>query len=309
MGLYNLLTLLLTLSVTMINAISITNTINTNNINTNINANTYNVLALSGGGSFGAVEIGILDKINSMENKKYDIYTGISAGGLNVGFLSHFDNLKQGLYEVKNIYSELKNRNVFEIFPNTNVSLLNTEPLRKTITKTISRLGSVKQATLIGSTNLNTAHLDIYEYHKLNNEQQINLLMATSAIPVIFPPIKFNNYLYVDGGEMFNEIITDITSDKFINVTFITPSNGIKPNYDIITFKDIVKRNIDIVTSTFNNQIYKANVNCEKPRGVIYMWYCDSSSLSGYSSLDFNYGDDLIKIGYDNAKYDVYNLC
>jgi len=309
MGLYNLLTLLLTLSVTTINAISITNTINTNNINTNINANTYNVLALSGGGSFGAVEIGILDKINSMENKKYDIYTGISAGGLNVGFLSHFDNLNQGLYEVKNIYSELKNRNVFEIFPNTNVSLLNTEPLRRTITKTLSKLGSTNQATLIGSTNLNTAHLDIYEYHKLNNEQQIDLLMATSAIPVVFPPVKFNNYLYVDGGEMFNEIITDITSDKFINVTFITPSNGIKPNYDIITFKDIVKRNIDIVTSTFNNQIYKANVNCEKPRGIIYMWYCDSSSLSGYSSLDFNYGDDLIKIGYDNAKYDVYNLC
>jgi hypothetical protein len=246
-----------------------------------------------------------------MESKKYDIYTGISAGGLNVGFLSHFDNLKQGLYEVKNIYSELKNRNVFEIFPNTNVSLLNTEPLRKTITKTLSKLGSTNanQATLIGSTNLNTAHLDIYEYHKLNNEQQIDLLMATSAIPVVFPPIKFNNYLYVDGGEMFNEIITDITSDKFINVTFITPSNGIKPNYDIVTFKDIVKRNIDIVTSTFNNQIYKANVNCEKPRGVIYMWYCDSSTLSGYSSLDFNYGDDLIKIGYDNAKYDVYNLC
>ncbi len=309
MGLYNLLTLLLTLSVTTINAISITNNINTNNINTNINANTYNVLALSGGGSFGAVEIGILDKINSMENKKYDVYTGISAGGLNVGFLSHFDNLNLGLYEVKNIYTELKNRNVFEILPNTNVSLLNTEPLRKTITKTLSKLGSTNQATLIGSTNLNTAHLDIYEYHKLNNEQQIDLLMATSAIPVVFPPIKFNNYLYVDGGEMFNEIITDITSDKFINVTFITPSNGIKPNYNIVTFKDIVKRNIDIVTSTFNNQIYKANVNCEKPRGVIYMWYCDSSTLSGYSSLDFNYGDELIKIGYDNAKYDVYNLC
>ena len=74
---------------------------------------------------------------------------------------------------------------------------------------TISRLGSTKQSTLIGSTNLNTAHLDIYEYHKLNNEQQIDLLMATSAIPVVFPPVKFNNYLYVDGGEMFNEIITD----------------------------------------------------------------------------------------------------
>ena len=295
MWLYNLLTLLL------VSISNITNVIST--------TNTYNVLALSGGGSFGAVEIGILDKINSMEPKKYDIYTGISAGGLNVGFLSHFDNLQQGLYQVKNIYSELKNKNVFEIFPNTNISLLNTDPLRKTITKTLSKLGNTNQETLIGSTNLNTAHLDIYEYHKLNNEQQIDLLMATSAIPIIFPPIKFNNYLYVDGGEMFNEIITDITSSKFINVTFITPSNGIKPNYDISTFTDIIKRNIDIVTNTYNNQIYKSNINCEKPRGVIYMWYCDSSTLSDYSSLDFNYGDDLIKIGYDNAKYDVYNLC
>ena len=209
MWLYNLLTLLI------VSINNITNVIST--------TNTYNVLALSGGGSFGAVEIGILDKINSIEHKKYDIYTGISAWGLNVGFLSHFDNLNQGLNQVKNIYSELKNKNVFEIFPNTNVSLLNTEPLRKTITKTLSKLGSTNQETLIGSTNLNTAHLDIYEYHKLNNEQQIDLLMATSAIPIIFPPIKFNNYLYVDGGEMFNEIITDITSTKFINVTFIQP--------------------------------------------------------------------------------------
>ena len=53
-----------------------------------------NQLAFSGGGSFGAVEIGILKRINQIEKKKYDIYTGISAGGLNAGFLSYYkDNL------------------------------------------------------------------------------------------------------------------------------------------------------------------------------------------------------------------------
>ena len=50
--------------------------------------NVCNILALSGGGSFGAVQVGILNDL--IENKKivesYDILTGISAGGLNVGF-------------------------------------------------------------------------------------------------------------------------------------------------------------------------------------------------------------------------------
>lgn len=45
-----------------------------------------NQLSFSGGGSFGAVEIGILKRINEIEPKNYDLYTGISAGALNAGF-------------------------------------------------------------------------------------------------------------------------------------------------------------------------------------------------------------------------------
>ena len=56
-----------------------------------------NQLAFSGGGSFGAVEIGILKRINQIEKKKYDIYTGISAGGLNAGFLSYYKDLTLGI--------------------------------------------------------------------------------------------------------------------------------------------------------------------------------------------------------------------
>ena len=43
-----------------------------------------NQLSFSGGGSFGAVEIGIFKKISENENTKYDLYTGISAGALNI---------------------------------------------------------------------------------------------------------------------------------------------------------------------------------------------------------------------------------
>ena len=66
----------------------------------------FNQLSFSGGGSFGAVEIGILKRILDTDNKQYDLYTGISAGALNSGFLSYFSDLKTGVKAVENIYAQ-----------------------------------------------------------------------------------------------------------------------------------------------------------------------------------------------------------
>ena len=74
-----------------------------------------NQLSFSGGGSFGAVEIGILKRIIETENKKYDLYTGISAGALNAGLLSYFDNLNLGIKTAEKIYSTLRNKMVYDI--------------------------------------------------------------------------------------------------------------------------------------------------------------------------------------------------
>jgi predicted acylesterase/phospholipase RssA len=51
-----------------------------------------NQLSFSGGGSLGAVEIGIIKKLSEGGLKKFDLYTGISAGALNAGLLSYFTN-------------------------------------------------------------------------------------------------------------------------------------------------------------------------------------------------------------------------
>ena len=49
-----------------------------------------NLLALSGGGSFGMVEVGILKSLYDKNQipSEFDVISGISAGGLNAGFLS-----------------------------------------------------------------------------------------------------------------------------------------------------------------------------------------------------------------------------
>ena len=69
-----------------------------------------NQLAFSGGGAFGAVEIGILKKLQTINNNKFDIYTGISAGGINAGYLSHFKNLDEGIKTAEIFYDTIKNR-------------------------------------------------------------------------------------------------------------------------------------------------------------------------------------------------------
>ena len=64
-------------------------------LNLIIYVKSLNQLSFSGGGSFGAIEIGILKYlIESNKNVKYDLYSGISAGALNAGVLSYYKDIE-----------------------------------------------------------------------------------------------------------------------------------------------------------------------------------------------------------------------
>jgi predicted acylesterase/phospholipase RssA len=161
-----------------------------------------NILSFSGGGAFGAVEIGIIKKLQSESNTntKYDIYTGISSGGINAGYLSHFNDLNMGIEGAEQLYSNSKNPMVYSFLPFTKVSLLNTSPFKDTLNNVISPLSKPCIPTYIGATNLYSGNLDIFRYDLLETvEEKVNLLMSTSAIPILFPPINFNGTQYTDG--------------------------------------------------------------------------------------------------------------
>ena len=88
---------------------------------TNSIENNCNILSLSGGGSFGALEIGILSSVMTDPvykqvdpvykqvdpvYKPFDpkLMTGVSVGGLNVGYLSHFRDINEGIRKLRDIY-------------------------------------------------------------------------------------------------------------------------------------------------------------------------------------------------------------
>jgi|UniRef100_A0A6C0D9D8 hypothetical protein len=309
-----------------------------------------NQLSFSGGGSFGAVEIGILKRILDNEQKntksknvynklfrrtnnilKYDLYTGISAGALNAALLSYFSDISQGLKIVDYLYKYINNDMIYKFVPLTGLSLLNTEPLRETILFILGKMPNEPIVhTLIGATNLNTGNLDIFSFEENKNlDDKINLLMASSAIPAIFPPIKYNGTLYVDGGTLSNELLQvehvqqidkskDKSKDKdkdkykyeYLNITFITPYDGFPLNLSPIeSLKDVIERTISILFSNFDNPIVTLNQNCENPIGEINKYYLNSSYLNGYNMLHFDKGAELINIGYKYMEHKKYKLC
>ena len=273
-------------------------------------SNALNQLSFSGGGSFGAVEIGILKRINQIQPKKYDLYTGISAGALNAGFLSYYNNINFGINNAERLYGSIRNRMIYDVIP-TGLSLLNTDPLYKTLTNVIQIMPNPPAIhTLIGATNIYSGKLDIYTFEDQNDDNKVLLLMSSSAIPGMFPPIAFNNQLYADGGTLSNELIEVEHDSNYLNITFITPYEDLE--YDdtpITSLKSMLCRTVKILMSNFNNPMASINENCKVPIGEINKFYVPSEVLKGYNILDFDKGEELIEIGYNNVIHKKYIIC
>lgn len=271
-----------------------------------------NQLSFSGGGSLGAVEIGIIKKLSERGLKKFDLYTGISAGGLNAGLLSYFPKIDNGINVAEKIYSNLKNRMVYKLLPTTELSLLNTDPLFNTLSDIINKMPNEPVVhTLLGAINLYSGNLDVYSFEENNNLDKVNLMMASSAIPGLFPPIKYKGNLYADGGTLSNELLqVEYSRRQYINITYITPYEGyIYDDTPITCLKDVIKKTIMIVTANFNNPLSTINQNCKTPIGEINKYFVKPDYLKGYNILDFDNGAKLIDIGYSNVEHIKYKLC
>lgn len=288
---------------------------------------TCNILSFSGAGSFGAVETGMLNKIVGMNPKiQYDMITGVSAGGLNAGFLAYYNDgvhLADGVQNLRGIYNVMTNddvyvRDIMDI--STNWAYYDTSVLRKTLEKQLVKLNTeITHPTLVGSTNLNTGNLDIFRFDKSTKPEQLKILMATSAIPFLFPPEKITGddmvtNVYVDGGAISNEIISGAVSyincNRY-NITFITASERMEVNNNINSLSDFSKRVIEVVVTNFNNQLASIISNpCEtNVRGDINYCYPKTDKLNDYSFLDFNNGEALYQLGNDYLVCDRYNYC
>lgn len=184
-----------------------------------------NILAISGGGSYGTFDVGVLNGwTESGTRPKFDMVTGISTGAL-IGTFAFigpkYDEYLHSSYvnaTMKDIYVR---RSLFSLLRAD--SIASSEPLRKKIAEAITEevLREVMQAHAegrrfyVGTTNLDTRRFVIWDMGAIASKgtpQALELfrkvILASASVPGFFPPVLIDvevdgqiyQELHVDGG-------------------------------------------------------------------------------------------------------------
>ena len=184
----------------------------------------YAMLALSGGGARGAFGAGVLDGWTAAGTRPdFKVVSGVSTGALQATFAFLGPDYDQTLRE---IYTEFGNQDIYRkrlrlaaLFSD---AANDTWPLRELIEKYITQdvIDSVARKyakgyrLFVGTTNMDTMEFIIWDLGKVASsgrpdalKQYRRILLASSAVPVFFPPVYFE--VEASDGETYSEMHVD----------------------------------------------------------------------------------------------------
>lgn len=272
------------------------------------------ILMLSGGGSWGAYEAGVIANLTD-NGIHWDYITGVSAGSINALFLSGLGYKAPITHAFNSTWSSLKTGDIykFSLF-DLDKGLVDITPLKLTMQKLVKlyNLNTMYVPVFIGATSMNRG---IFQEFKLNGTvgSSIDYILASSSIPIIFPMYKVDNEYYVDGGLLHNIIIMSPILEC-IN------SGAINIHIDMIILRGLVShletqdlaeyglfRYIERVMSILYQNMGDIEYQCPPDTKLTAHRYM-AGDLP-YSFLSFEYGAEMFQMGYTNSTYDVVQVC
>lgn len=225
-------------------------------------------LVLSGGGSKGAYSQGVIQHLLGNLGIQYSIITGVSVGAINGAFLAthSLGNEKQASDELKDWWLSLDNSKIYKrwnpfgkIHAAWRMSFYDSSPLQNLIRSNISlaKIRSTGKMISVGTVSLSSG-----KYHSITQDDDdfIDAVLASSAFPGMFSPIKMKGHLWLDGGvKSLSPINTaiDLGATK-IDVITTSPDVRIKKFIENPNIIDIFKRTVDLSTDKIlSNDIEK----------------------------------------------------
>lgn len=278
-------------------------------------------LVLSGGGSRGAFQVGALKYLMEAEQERewYKAFCGISVGAINCAYLSQFTMQYPAVIGLLKLWNRLSNKQVKRRwFPFGflhglwETGLYNTEPLAKYL-KQVHRDAIVNTGNQlrVGAVNLQTGEYRLFDQSYKDLRKAV---LASSAFPVMFPPVEIDGQLWSDGGiRNMTPLKTAIDIKEVDEIDIIMAStlnakaNRSRPDnvidVGIAAFETVLDEilNEDIEKARYyNDKISEGSIGGK----VIKLRVVQPQSELPGSSLDFNNHDarEMIEMGHKAAK-------
>lgn len=167
---------------------------------------------LSGGGSLGAVQVGMM-RAFAKRDIRPDLIVGTSVGALNGACIAGHEGIA-AVDRLATVWHSLRRDDVFPIGPIRGAlgyyglrnSLVRPDPLRRLIERYVPfrRLEDARVPLYVVATDVRTGAEVV-----LSRGEMVGAVLASSAVPGVFPPVRIDGRELMDGGICNHTPISD----------------------------------------------------------------------------------------------------
>lgn len=280
-----------------------------------------NILALSGGGAYGAYGVGFLEAWSAKGTRpQFDIVTGVSTGALMSVFAflgPEYDGLLRDIYINTTDKDIFRDRGVSGLLGD---SLYDNTPLKKRIEKHVTpallqRIAAEHEKgrrLYVGTTNLDSGELVVWDMGQIaaggaggrsNSLQHFQkILRASAAVPGFFPPVYIKpkrgvqlRQAHVDGGVkapiLMNDFLFRSKAKKRNLYVIVNDSISLKDAYSAVdgSLASIARKTIATLTKQLMIQtVYRGYVRATHSNTGFYLISIPDHLGLNAQSLSFN---------------------
>ena len=167
---------------------------------------------LSGGGSLGAVQVGMLQALAARRIEP-DLLVGTSAGALNAAFIGSHGMTDASLSELATIWTDLRRGDVFPLhLARLTAATLGLAPslcpndgLRRLVDRHLAcdRLEDARVPVHVVATDVRSGKEVV-----LSEGDAVEAVLASAAVPAVLPPVHVAGRDLIDGGVADNSAIS-----------------------------------------------------------------------------------------------------
>ncbi|HKC20591.1 MAG TPA: patatin-like phospholipase family protein [Candidatus Dormibacteraeota bacterium] len=253
---------------------------------------------LSGGASLGAVQVGMLQALFE-RGVRPDLLVGTSVGAINSAWIAGLPDA-QGVDRLAEIWLSLRRQDVFPINPLISAAgllgrsnhFISNEALRTVLEANMpfSRLEDASIPVHVVATDLKSGRAAV-----MTSGPAVPALLASCAIPGIFPPVTIGRREYVDGGVASHTPLT-IALELAATDVYVLPVGypwlNREPTNALGMALNALARIIE----------QKLDTEVEQNRDAAAIHVLPAMELADVSPADFSHTKELIDWGYKSTR-------